>query len=149
MSKQDGLKLLAMDSEDLDVISAILQDSAVRVDDITFLSGENRFVLVVSRVAREVAKKKKWFSRAKTERRRTGLQISGVTKAAHRGLDATRTGDVLNLLALHFDEASAPSGTLKLIFSDDAEIRLDVDVLELGIEDLGPAWDASEPVHAA
>ena len=38
------LKLIALDAEDLGVISAHLQDATFRVADITYIPRENRFV---------------------------------------------------------------------------------------------------------
>ena len=43
------LKLAALDEDDLSVISAHLQDAVVRIGDIRYLPGEQRFVLVANR----------------------------------------------------------------------------------------------------
>jgi hypothetical protein len=43
------LKLRAEDAEDLDVVSACLQDAIVPLSDMEFLAGEKRFVLVANR----------------------------------------------------------------------------------------------------
>jgi hypothetical protein len=56
---------------------------------------------------------------------------------------------VLSLLAIRFvPGAEAPAGTLELIFSGDAAIRLDVDYIEARLADLGAAWEAAaRPRH--
>ena len=52
------LKLLALDSEDLDVISATTQDAIVRVGDMGFAKADKRFALLMNRYAWEEADKK-------------------------------------------------------------------------------------------
>ena len=43
------LKLLALDEEDLQVVSSHLQDAVVRVGDMVFLPSQKRFVAIVNR----------------------------------------------------------------------------------------------------
>ena len=47
------LKLLALDSEDLDVISATTQDAIVRVSEMGFAKADKRFALLMNRFAWE------------------------------------------------------------------------------------------------
>jgi hypothetical protein len=43
------LKLIALDEEDLAVLSSLLQDAVVRVADMTYLPGQKRFAAVLNR----------------------------------------------------------------------------------------------------
>ena len=43
MSEPDRLKLLALDDEDLAVISACVQDAVLKVGDLSYLPKERRF----------------------------------------------------------------------------------------------------------
>ena len=45
------LKLIALDAEDLDVVSATTQDAIVRVGDMAFARGDRRFALMMNRFA--------------------------------------------------------------------------------------------------
>src|SRR6185369_94212 len=45
----EKLKLTALDADDLEVISAAVQDSLVAVRDCAFFAGERRFVLLLNR----------------------------------------------------------------------------------------------------
>ena len=55
---------------------------------------------------------------------------------------------VLNLLAVEFNETDAPAGTVTLIFSGGAALRLEVECLECELADLGPTWTAAaRPAH--
>ena len=47
------LKLMALDGEDLEVISAHTQDATVRVGDMGFAKADRRFALIMNRYAWE------------------------------------------------------------------------------------------------
>ena len=51
----EPLKLIALDKDDLEVISAHLQDAVVNVGDIVWLRGEKRVVLGLNRFDWEAA----------------------------------------------------------------------------------------------
>ena len=68
----EQLKLAALDKQDLDVLSAHLQDSVLMVGDLQYLPGESRFLVTLNRFAWE-----KGGADAKSkERRRTILGAS-------------------------------------------------------------------------
>lgn len=137
-----NLKLLAFDEEDLAIISAHLQDAVVKMGDMGFLPRSQRFALVLNRFD--------WDQQVTSNepvRRRTGLHFERVQNVKVRGLDAAQTAGVLNLLAVTFLPTDAPSGHLILTFSGGAEIRLDVECIEAGLADLGPAWSCSKAPH--
>ena len=48
--------------------------------------------------------------------------------------------EVLDLLAIRFEEADAPSGVIELVFAGNATIRLQVECIEAQLSDLGAAW---------
>lgn len=50
------LKLMALDNEDLQVISGCCQDSVLKVGDLQYLAGEQRFMLALNRFAWEQEK---------------------------------------------------------------------------------------------
>lgn len=138
----DLLRLLALDQEDLAVVSAHLQDAVVRVGDITYLPKERRFALLARRFD--------WEAPPNEPRRRlTGLHFERVLGARCRGLDRSNPEAVLNLLAITFDESEAPSGTATLLFSEGGAIQIDLECVESQMKDLGPVWEAeARPIHA-
>ncbi len=139
----DPLKLIALDAEDLAVVSAHLQDAVSKVADMAYLPGEKRFAMVVNRFD--------WSCPEEQDLRcRTGVHFNRVLAARTRGVDLNDAAMVLNLLAVEFEERDAPSGQVTLFFSGDAAIQLDVEVLEAAMSDLGPAWTAKKrPKHEA
>lgn len=140
----DLLKLAALDADDLETISAHLQDATVTVGDMAYLPHERRFAMVVNRFDWLTANN----ARPEYHRRRAGVQIHRVLRAATHGFLPGDSGRVLNLLAITFAPGEAPSGTLTLVFSAGAAIRLDVECIEAAVADLGPVWEAqSVPSH--
>ena len=138
------LKLIALDADDLDVISATTQDAVVRVGDMGFARADRRFALLMNRYAWEDDSVKKGV------RKRAALHFDHVTAARLAGFDASAQDGVLELLAIRFTATDAPSGHVDLTFAGGGTVRLDVDVLEARLADLGAAWGArAKPEHAA
>lgn len=138
------LKLLALDNEDLEVISAATQDAIVRVADMGFARADHRFALLVNRYAWEDG------SRKKGVRKRTGLHFECVKNARCAGIDTNARDGVLELLSIRFQETDAPSGIVELNFAGGGTVRLEVECLEARLQDLGAAWAAkAKPEHAA
>jgi len=64
-------------------------------------------------------------------------------------VNPTRKDEVLNLLAVEFQETEAPSGVIVLSFSGGATLRLEVECLEAELADLGPTWSTAVcPCHS-
>lgn len=137
------LKLVALDPDDLAVVSTHLQDAVLKTSDLTYLPGERRFALVARRFDWQAT------PRDGPRRRLTGLHFERVHAARTRGLDRADPEAVLSLLAITFEPGEAPSGTVTLVFAGDAAVQLDVECVEAQMRDLGAAWRAgSRPAHA-
>jgi hypothetical protein len=138
----DLLRLVALDQEDLAVISAHLQDAEVRIGDIAYLPHERRFAFVAQRFDWETAPNEP------PRRRLTGLHFERVLGARCRGIDRGKSDNILNLLGVTFDETNAPSGTATLLFEDGSAIQLDMECVEAQMKDLGPVWCCDKrPTH--
>ena len=136
------LKLLALDSEDLEVISATTQDAIVRVADMGYAQADKRFALLMNRYAWEEAGKK-------GQRRRTALHFDRVEAVQAAGINLESQEGALELLAIRFLPASDPAGTVELSFAGGGTVRLTVECLEARMQDLGAAWAAKlKPEHA-
>ena len=131
------LKLLALDDEDLEVLSAHLQDAVVKVGDIHWLADEKRLVVALNRFAWESAGEK--TTRA-FERRRSALRFDRVTRVRATHIPRDRPETVLELLALRFTPTDTPSGVVEAIFAGGGILRIEVECLEAGLADLGAAW---------
>lgn len=138
----EHLKLLALDPDDLAVMSAHLQDAIVRSGDLAYLPDAKRFALVARRFD--------WECTGQEARRRlTGLHFERVTRCRTRGIDRERAEAPLNLLAVTFEDGDPPSGAVTLTFAGGASIELEVECIEAQLKDLGPVWAAGQrPAHA-
>jgi Protein of unknown function (DUF2948) len=135
----DLLRLIALDAEDLAIVSAHLQDAVLKVKDITWLSGEGHFVLALNRFVWETAEPG-LFRRNEYQRRRTGLHFARVKSVQSAGIDRGAPETVLELLAIRFIPGESPSGEVLIDFAGGASLRLAVEVIEVEMTDLGPAW---------
>ncbi len=141
------LKLIALDAEDLEILSAHLQDAVGLVADVAYLPKEKRFVMLLNRFVWEETGGR-W--QRSFERRRTALHFERVEACRCRGLDPKAKDNVVNLLAIRFEPGEAPAGHVDLLFSGDVTIRLEVECVEARVKDLGPAWSTKgRPDHEA
>lgn len=141
----DMLKLLALDDQDLTVVSAHVQDGIVRVGDLKFLKGQRQFVVPLNRFAWE---KQGGFLSSVPERRNSVLHFGRVLAVRLSGIAQGKADEMLSLLAVGFTAGEAPSGTIRLSFSGGGLIELDVECVEARLTDLGGAWQAaSRPRH--
>ena len=118
-NRHDALKLLALDSEDLEIVSAHVQDAVFKVGDLAY--------------APRSAGSFRWCSTALSGKTAAGsgkaLRAppggSGVQArycpSAPPALIAGRRDDVLSLLAIVFEQnGEGPEGTVELMLSGDA-----------------------------
>jgi hypothetical protein len=137
------LKLVALDTDDLAVVSTHVQDSIVKVDDILWRPAEKRVVVVVNRFDWENAQ-----SGAQYRRRLAALRFERVNAFKARNVKPSDKDRVLNLLAVEFEGSDAPAGRVTFIFSGGAALQLEVECLEAELADLGPVWaTAACPAH--
>jgi len=149
----DELKLVALDKDDIEVVSAHVQDALVNAADIFWRPHEHRFVMALNRFD--------WMSAvgaggvrdrnsANYRRCRTALRFERVSACKCRNLNQSNKGTLLNLLAVEFAERNPPAGVVTLTFSGGGAIRLDVECLEVELADLGEVFSAaSRPDHFA
>ncbi len=132
----DDLKLVALDKDDIEVVSAHVQDAVVKVGDILWQPREHRFMMALNRFDWMSAIDGK-MDKADYRRCRTALRFERVNACKCRNLDQTNKAAPLNLLAVEFSEDDAPAGVVSLIFSGGGVIRLEVECLEAELADLG------------
>ena len=147
------LKLIALDADDLAVISAHVQDARVQTSDIIWRQSERRLVIGMNRLDWEQTLSGEACSR----RLISALRFDRVLSCKSRNIDLGTPETALDLLGIEFHPGQTPSGCAVLMFSHGGALRLDVECLEceltdlatddLGTSDLGegaepPGWDA-------
>ena len=130
-------KLIALDADDLAVISAHVQDALVQTADIIWRQGEKRLVIGMSRLDWEQS-----LAGEAPRRLISALRFDRVLSCRSRKIDLGAPNGALELLGIEFRPGVAPGGSAILIFSDGGALRLDVECIEceladLGVDDLG------------
>jgi hypothetical protein len=128
------LKLIALDADDLAVISAHVQDARVRISDIIWRQGEKRLVVGMNRLDWEQTLAGGTASR----RLVAALRFDRVLACKSRNIDPKSQHTALELLGIEFHPGEEPSGSALLLFSQGGAIRLDLECLECELTDLGP-----------
>jgi hypothetical protein len=128
------LKLIALDADDLAVISTHVQDARVRTSDIVWRQAEKRLIVGMNRLDWEQTL---W---GWTEPRRlvAALRFDRVLACKSRNIDLDQDDTALELIGIEFHETDTPGGSALLLFADGAALRLDVECLECELTDLGP-----------
>src|ERR1700675_4336737 len=136
-----SLKFVALDEEDLAIISTHLQDATVKVADVLWRPQEKRLVVGLDRFD--------WLSaegaKPAFRRCRAALRFERVSACKCKQVNPAGKGAVLNLLAVEFEPTDSPSGVVKLLFSGGGVLRLEVERPEAPHTDLGPTRAADTP----
>ena len=132
------IRLGAESAEDLEVISALLQDAVGRAGDFAWMRRKRRFALFLNRF--------RWEDRDRAERAGRGYErvrcvvlVENVESVRAAGLDPSDREQTVSLLRLEFHpspDPEDPSGELRLILAGDGEVAIRVEALELRMEDV-------------
>jgi hypothetical protein len=155
------LRLKAEDIEDLGIISAMVQDAVATIGDIAYVPKTRQFALMLNRFCWErpgsptadvrfaevVAGRVPL--RSPHERVRAGLSFGGVLRVRRQGLSQEVPEQVLSLLSISAVPGEDGAATLILTFAGAAQLRLDVECIDVRLEDLGDPWPVKRrPAHA-
>jgi hypothetical protein len=127
------LKLIALDVDDLAVISAHVQDASVQTVDIIWRQGEKRLVVGMNRLDWEQT----LTGEAAPRRLIAALRFDRVLACKSRDIDLETPEAALELLGIEFHPGEPPGGSAVLMFSQGGALRLDVECLECELADLG------------
>ncbi len=131
-----GLRLLAEDGGDLEVLSAAAQDALLRVGDVHFDPKARRFSVQVSRFRWE-----KVDGQGAFERVASVMAFEGVLGVKSRRVRTAAPDAIASLLALRFDAAAEPpGGVVTIVLAGGGEIALDVECLDAVLFDTETVW---------
>tara|TARA_S200000501_G_C20630710_1_gene658827 strand:- start:120 stop:563 length:444 start_codon:yes stop_codon:yes gene_type:complete len=132
-----NLKLNAISVEDLRVISAHLQDSITQVKDIVHLKKNRIFLIQFNRFMWEDVEKGIF---RKNKRVQSILKFDNVIKVHSKNLNQKNKDRFLDFLAIESLLLSDKSYEIKLNFAGDILVKLNAEVIECFLEDLGEPW---------
>ena len=128
------LRLLAEDAEDIQIISAALQDAVARVGDILYEPAARRLTIVFNRFLWERQ------DNPAVGRVRSALQFGSVLSVKARRIRRDPKDAVVELLALDFQPGEAPSGSVLLSFAGGADLVAEVECLDAVLADVSQPW---------
>jgi hypothetical protein len=145
-------KLAAADAEDLQIISARLQDATAKLKDVAWLPRQRRFALLVNRYRWEDAKDDKGT------RVRAGLHFDSVLKVESQFIKRGLPEAVVSVLTVKFtpnasdeevpEEGRDPGGVIELLLAGGGAFRLTVECIDAELSDLTGPWEArAKPDH--
>jgi len=141
--REAPLNLGALDGEDLQVLSSLVQDAVFPASEMQWDRKGARFALLVNRVRWEDQGK----DRHAPERVQSVLMVSNVQGVASQGVPKGDADTILSLLSLAFEEGDAPSGHLILTLAGGGAIRLNVEALEVSLKDVTRPYKAVSKKH--
>jgi len=130
--REAALNLGALDIEDLQVISSLVQDAVFPITEMSWRPKERRFALLLNRFRWEDEGR----DRHGAERVRSLLVVDNVLRVASQGIDRHETDLVLSLLSVSFEPGEDGAGHLLLTLAGDGAIRLEIEALEVTLRDV-------------
>lgn len=140
-SKPSRRRLVALDDDDLAVISAHVQDAAVVAGDILWRQAEKRLVIAMRRLDCEDLIAGDCVPR----RLISALRFDRVLSCRARAIDMAASDLPLTLLGIEFYRGKKPGGEVMLLFASGGVLRLEVECLECELADLGPDTLEADP----
>jgi hypothetical protein len=129
------LNLFAQDSDDLGVISALVQDAVLPITEMTWDRKARRFAALINRfrwedrAAAEAAKRP-------VERVRALLTVADVLAVRTQGIDRQDRDTVLSILSLTWEPGPDGTGRLVLVLAGDGAVAIAVEALDIGLRDV-------------
>ncbi|HVZ70347.1 MAG TPA: DUF2948 family protein [Rhizomicrobium sp.] len=139
------MTIAAEDADDLEIISAQLQDAVARLKDLVYLPRSRRFAAVFNRFKWEDAER---FA-GRNLRVRSGLHFDNVLSVKSYNLKRENPYAIVSLLAIKFTPKDPDDcgGTVELLFSGGGAMRLEVECLDAELTDLSGPWAAQHRPH--
>ena len=134
MSYTDKLKIVGENQEDINIISAYLQDSIVNVGEIVFLKKNRIFIMLVNRFMWEISDKQ-------NKRIRCALKFEGITEVKSKRINQKNKKRNLECLAIKCNKITNNYYEIIFLFSGNSIVTLIAEYIEVILNDLGRAWD--------
>jgi hypothetical protein len=133
--REAPLNLGALEEEDLQILSSLVQDAIFPVTEMTWRAGERRFALLLNRF--------RWEDRDAAQRRgrdyervQSLLVVDNVLGVASQGIDRSDKDVILSLLSVTFEPGEDGAGHVLLTLAGDGAIRLQAEALEVSLRDV-------------
>ena len=129
-----ALNIGAFDKHDLEVVSSLIQDSILPTSEIKWISNSDKLALLINRFRWE-DKKSAQLQDRRVERVQSLLMINHVKNISSSGFSQTKD-KILSILSVSFNGDEGGSGSVLIVVSGNAGIRVEVDALEINLRDV-------------
>lgn len=129
------LHLAAQDAEDLQVISALVQDAVFPLSEVRYDRAQRRFALLINRFRWEDVPAAERRNRP-FERVQAVLVFDDVMQVARQGIDPRDKDMVLSILSVGFVPGDDGTGRIELVLAGDGAIALSVEALSVTLRDV-------------
>ncbi len=129
------LRLKAMDADDLQVLSTLVQDAVFPITEMRWQKPQRRFLLLLNRFRWEDRDAARRHGRP-VERVQSLLALEDVAGVATQGIDRRAADTVLSLLSVAFEPGEDGTGHVILTLAGDGAVRLHVEALEATLRDV-------------
>ncbi|WOI56845.1 DUF2948 family protein [Palleronia sp. LCG004] len=130
------LRLRAMDAEDLQVISSLVQDAVFPATEMTWQRSQRRFAFLLNRFRWEDA------AIGRAERVQSVLAVEDVLAVKSYGIERGEKDLVLSLLSISLEPGEDGTGRIVFWLAGDGAIAVDVEALEVSLRDVTRPYDA-------
>jgi len=139
MVRAAPLRLLAQAPDDLEVISAAMQDAVAKVGDIRFEPKARRLTIAFNRFRWETGER---------ARVRSALQLGGVLKVQTRNIRRSPRDAVIEVLAMTFEPGEPPGGAVIISCAGGGDLRVVVECVDAVLADVSEPWPTPRsPAH--
>ncbi len=136
------LKLRADDIEDLQVLSALVQDAVLPASEMTWDHRRRRFACLINRFRWEAVQEGEQRD-LHLERVQAVLAVDDVIAVRSQGpAPEVSQGIVLSLLMLSFQSDGDGMGRVVLTFAGDAAVEVEVEAINITLQDVTCTYDA-------
>ena len=143
------LRLKALDSDDLAVMSSLTQDAVFPASEMRWDRKARRFALLLNRFRWEDAPNAKIGKRS-VERVQAVMSIEDVMSVKSQGVQAGDADTIMSLLSVSFEPSIDGMGRVLMTLSGDGAIAIEVEALEIMLADVTRPYIAqskSVPQH--
>ncbi len=133
--REAPLNIGALDAEDLQVISSLVQDAVFPMTEMRWRAKNRQMAFLINRF--------RWEDRDAAEKRGRGYErvqslfvIDNVLSVASQGIDRAEKDMVLSVMAVDFEPGEDGAGHITMTLAGDGAIRMAVEAIELRLRDV-------------
>ena len=130
--REKPLNLGAQDADELQVLSALIQDAIFPITEMTWQAKQRRFGLLLNRFRWEEGAR----GQTAPERVQSVLVVDNVKSVASQGVDRAETDMILSVLSATFEAGDDGAGDIVFTLAGDGAIRLSVEAIEMTLKDV-------------